>query len=78
MHTYLNKDNVALMGFAKFSSLEERQHVEKLLDYQLKCCSIIFGSMLSFKYLVPFSLIFRANKETKIYAAVHADASIRI
>ncbi|KAF5470393.1 hypothetical protein F2P56_010910 [Juglans regia] len=39
IYTYFDRDNVALKGFAKFfkdSSKEERQHAEKLMEYQNK------------------------------------------
>ncbi|KAI9118097.1 hypothetical protein K1719_010429 [Acacia pycnantha] len=37
MHAYFDRDNIALKGLAKFfkdSSEEERQHAEKLMEYQ--------------------------------------------
>ncbi|CAN0909808.1 Ferritin-3, chloroplastic [Linum grandiflorum] len=39
MHAYFDRDNVALKGLAKFfkeSSAEEREHAEKLMEYQNK------------------------------------------
>ncbi|KAF3331804.1 ferritin-2 [Carex littledalei] len=39
MYAYFDRDNVALKGFAKFfkeSSEEEREHAEKLMEYQNK------------------------------------------
>nr|BAK09173.1 ferritin [Tamarix androssowii] len=39
MYAYFDRDNVALKGLAKFfkeSSLEEREHAEKLMEYQNK------------------------------------------
>ncbi|XP_031378639.1 ferritin-4, chloroplastic-like [Punica granatum] len=39
MYAYFERDNVALKGLAKFfkeSSLEEREHAEKLIEYQNK------------------------------------------
>ncbi|KAK9159177.1 hypothetical protein Scep_005751 [Stephania cephalantha] len=39
LYAYFDRDNVALKGFAKFfkeSSLEEREHAEKLMEYQNK------------------------------------------
>ncbi len=39
MYAYFDRDNVALTGFAKFfkeSSEEEREHAEKLMEYQNK------------------------------------------
>ncbi|TXG63830.1 hypothetical protein EZV62_010824 [Acer yangbiense] len=39
LFTYFDRDNVALKGLAKFfkeSSLEEREHAEKLMEYQNK------------------------------------------
>ncbi|KAG6629035.1 hypothetical protein CIPAW_14G055400 [Carya illinoinensis] len=39
IYAYFDRDNVALKGFAKFfkdSSIEERQHAEKLMEYQNK------------------------------------------
>ncbi|XP_028792031.1 ferritin-2, chloroplastic-like [Neltuma alba] len=37
VHAYFDRDNIALKGLAKFfkdSSVEERQHAEKLMEYQ--------------------------------------------
>ncbi|XP_010554686.1 PREDICTED: ferritin-4, chloroplastic-like [Tarenaya hassleriana] len=39
MYAYFDRDNVALKGLAKFfkeSSVEEREHAEKLMEYQIK------------------------------------------
>ncbi|KAG7574345.1 Ferritin-like diiron domain [Arabidopsis suecica] len=39
MYAYFDRDNIALKGLAKFfkeSSLEEREHAEKLMEYQNK------------------------------------------
>ncbi|XP_022755539.1 ferritin-3, chloroplastic-like [Durio zibethinus] len=67
MYAYFDRDNVALKGFAKFfkdSSAEERQHAEKLMDYQNKRG----GKVVLQSMLMPLSEFDHAEKGDALYA----------
>ncbi|KAL4291479.1 hypothetical protein GQ457_14G026300 [Hibiscus cannabinus] len=67
MFAYFDRDNVALKGLAKFfkeSSLEEREHAEKLMEYQNKRG----GKVKLQSILMPFSEFDHAEKGDALYA----------
>ncbi|GMI87309.1 ferritin 4 [Hibiscus trionum] len=67
MFAYFDRDNVALKGLAKFfkeSSLEEREHAEKLMEYQNKRG----GKVKLQSILMPFSEFDNAEKGDALYA----------
>ncbi|XWS74392.1 hypothetical protein CRYUN_Cryun02cG0211300 [Craigia yunnanensis] len=67
MYAYFGRDNVALKGFAKVfkdSSVEERQHAEKLMDYQNKRG----GKVMLQSMLIPLSEFDHAEKGDALYA----------
>ncbi|XP_039010786.1 ferritin-3, chloroplastic-like [Hibiscus syriacus] len=67
MFAYLDRDNVALKGLAKFfkeSSLEEREHAEKLMEYQNKRG----GKVKLQSILMPFSEFDHVEKGDALYA----------
>ncbi|XVE99816.1 hypothetical protein REPUB_Repub03eG0234100 [Reevesia pubescens] len=64
---YFDRDNVALKGLAKFfkeSSLEEREHAEKLMEYQNKRG----GKVKLQSILMPLSEFDHAEKGDALYA----------
>ncbi|XWS07605.1 hypothetical protein CRYUN_Cryun41cG0003600 [Craigia yunnanensis] len=64
---YFDRDNVALKGLAKFfkeSSLEEREHAEKLMEYQNKRG----GKVKLLSILMPLSEFDHAEKGDALYA----------
>lgn len=67
MYAYFDRDNVALKGLAKFfkeSSLEEREHAEKLMEYQNKR-----GGKVKLQSIVmPFSEFDHVEKGDALYA----------
>jgi ferritin heavy chain len=67
LFAYFDRDNVALKGFAKFfkeSSLEEREHAEKLMEYQNKR-----GGRVHLKSIVmPLSDYVHVEKGDALYA----------
>ncbi|KAF2319162.1 hypothetical protein GH714_013650 [Hevea brasiliensis] len=67
MFAYFDRDNVALKGLAKFfkeSSLEEREHAEKLMEYQNKR-----GGKVKLQSIVmPLSEFDHAEKGDALYA----------
>ncbi|XP_021278097.1 ferritin-3, chloroplastic-like [Herrania umbratica] len=67
MYAYFDRDNVALKGCAKFfkdSSVEERQHAEKLMEYQNKRG----GKVQLQSILLPLSEFDHAEKGDALYA----------
>lgn len=67
MYAYLDRDNVALKGFAKFfkeASTEERQHAEMMMEYQNKRG----GRVLLQSMVIPFSEFDNAEKGDALYA----------
>ncbi|XVE69476.1 hypothetical protein DITRI_Ditri09bG0155200 [Diplodiscus trichospermus] len=67
MFAYFDRDNVALKGLAKFfkeSSLEEREHAEKLMEYQNKRG----GKVKLQSILMPLSEFDHADKGDALYA----------
>nr|KJB74370.1 hypothetical protein B456_011G290900 [Gossypium raimondii] len=67
MYAYFDRDNVALKGLAKFfkeSSLEEREHAEKLMEYQNKRG----GQVKLQSILMPCSEFDHAEKGDALYA----------
>ncbi|KAK9280092.1 hypothetical protein L1049_013777 [Liquidambar formosana] len=67
MYAYFDRDNVALKGLAKFfkeSSEEERQHAEKLIDYQNKRG----GKVKLQSMLMPLSEFDHAEKGDALHA----------
>nr|GLL30903.1 ferritin-3, chloroplastic-like [Ipomoea trifida] len=67
MYAYFDRDNVALKGIAKFfkdSSEEERQHAEKLMDYQNKRG----GKVMLHTLLMPLSDFDHQEKGDALYA----------
>ncbi|KAK4385297.1 Ferritin-2, chloroplastic [Sesamum angolense] len=67
MYAYFDRDNVALKGLAKFfneSSLEEREHAEKLMEYQNKRG----GKVKLQSILMPLSEFDHAEKGDALYA----------
>ncbi|EOY34587.1 Ferritin 4 [Theobroma cacao] len=67
MYAYFDRDNVALKGFARFfkdSSVEERQHAEKLMEYQNKRG----GKVQLQSMLMPLSEFDHAEKGDALYA----------
>ncbi|XWS65805.1 hypothetical protein CRYUN_Cryun05aG0145000 [Craigia yunnanensis] len=67
MFAYFDRDNVALKGLAKFfkeSSLEEREHAEKLMEYQNKRG----GKVKLLSILIPLSEFDHAEKGDALYA----------
>ncbi|KAE8726768.1 Ferritin-2 [Hibiscus syriacus] len=67
MFAYFDRDNVALKGLAKFfkeSSLEEREHAEKLMEYQNKRG----GKVKLQSILMPFSEFDHVEKGDALYA----------
>ncbi|XP_039010054.1 ferritin-2, chloroplastic-like isoform X2 [Hibiscus syriacus] len=67
MFAYFNRDNVALKGLAKFfkeSSLEEREHAEKLMEYQNKRG----GKVKLQSILMPLSEFDHVEKGDALYA----------
>ncbi|KAK4436481.1 Ferritin-2, chloroplastic [Sesamum alatum] len=67
MFAYFDRDNVALKGLAKFfkeSSLEEREHAEKLMVYQNKRG----GKVKLQSILMPLSEFEHAEKGDALYA----------
>ncbi|MBA0629847.1 hypothetical protein Godav_024343 [Gossypium davidsonii] len=67
MYAYFDRDNVALKGLAKFfkeSSLEEREHAEKLMEYQNKRG----GQVKLQSILMPLSEFDHAEKGDALYA----------
>ncbi|KAK4433356.1 Ferritin-2, chloroplastic [Sesamum alatum] len=67
MFAYFDRDNVALKGLAKFfkeSSLEEREHAEKLMEYQNKRG----GKVKLQSILMPLSEFDDAEKGDALYA----------
>ncbi|XVF40786.1 hypothetical protein PTKIN_Ptkin01aG0143700 [Pterospermum kingtungense] len=66
MFAYFDRDNVALKGLAKFfkeSSLEEREHAEKLMEYQNKRG----GKVKLQSILMPLSEFDHAEKGDALY-----------
>ncbi|KAL1172218.1 hypothetical protein V6Z11_A05G335000 [Gossypium hirsutum] len=67
MFAYFDRDNVALKGLAKFfkeSSLEEREHAEKFMEYQNKR-----GGKVKLQSIVmPLSEFDHAEKGDALYA----------
>ncbi|MBA0697171.1 hypothetical protein Goari_003665 [Gossypium aridum] len=66
MYAYFDRDNVALKGLAKFfkeSSLEEREHAEKLMEYQNKRG----GQVKLQSILMPCSEFDHAEKGDALY-----------
>nr|GMD18817.1 ferritin-3, chloroplastic-like [Ipomoea batatas] len=69
MYAYFDRDNVALKGIAKFfkdSSEEERQHAEKLMDYQNKRG----GKVMLHTLLMPLSDFDHQEKGDALYGLV--------
>ncbi|KAK5795684.1 ferritin-3, chloroplastic-like [Gossypium arboreum] len=67
MFAYFDRDNVALKGLAKFfkeSSLEEREHAEKLMEYQNKRG----GQVKLQSIIMPLSEFDHAEKGDALYA----------
>ncbi|KAJ4720126.1 Ferritin [Melia azedarach] len=67
MFAYFDRDNVALKGLAKFfkeSSLEEREHAEKLMEYQNKRG----GKVKLQSILMPLTEFDHAEKGDALYA----------
>ncbi|CAI0377948.1 unnamed protein product [Linum tenue] len=67
MYAYFDRDNVALKGLAKFfkeSSEEEREHAEKLMEYQNKRG----GKVKLQSILMPLSEFDHAEKGDALYA----------
>lgn len=67
MFAYFDRDNVALKGLAKFfkeSSEEEREHAEKLMEYQ----NIRGGRVKLHSILMPLSEFDHAEKGDALYA----------
>ncbi|KAG8484076.1 hypothetical protein CXB51_023041 [Gossypium anomalum] len=67
LYAYFDRDNVALKGFAKFfkeSSEEEREHAEKLMEYQNKRG----GRVKLHSILMPPSEFDHAEKGDALYA----------
>ncbi|KAK6145544.1 hypothetical protein DH2020_022364 [Rehmannia glutinosa] len=67
MFAYFDRDNVALKGLAKFfkeSSVEEREHAEKLMEYQNKRG----GKVKLQSILMPLSEFEHAEKGDALYA----------
>ncbi|GER30404.1 ferritin [Striga asiatica] len=67
MFAYFDRDNVALKGLAKFfkeSSIEEREHAEKLMEYQNKRG----GKVKLQSILMPLSEFDHAEKGDALYA----------
>ncbi|KAG8390142.1 hypothetical protein BUALT_Bualt01G0052800 [Buddleja alternifolia] len=67
MFAYFDRDNVALKGLAKFfkeSSVEEREHAEKLMEYQNKRG----GKVKLQSILMPLSEFDHAEKGDALYA----------
>ncbi|XP_040366355.1 ferritin-4, chloroplastic isoform X2 [Rosa chinensis] len=67
MYAYFDRDNVALRGLAKFfkeSSEEEREHAEKLMEYQNKRG----GRVKLQSILMPLSEFDHAEKGDALYA----------
>ncbi|XP_076954674.1 ferritin-2, chloroplastic-like [Bidens hawaiensis] len=67
MYAYFDRDNVALKGLAKFfkeSSEEERDHAEKLMEYQNKRS----GKVKLQSILMPLSEFDHAEKGDALYA----------
>ncbi|KAL4386960.1 hypothetical protein GQ457_09G030500 [Hibiscus cannabinus] len=67
MFAYFDRDSVALKGLAKFfkeSSLEEREHAEKLMEYQNKRG----GKVKLQSILMPFSEFDHVEKGDALYA----------
>ncbi|KAL3652261.1 2Fe-2S ferredoxin [Castilleja foliolosa] len=67
MFAYFDRDNVALKGLANFfkeSSIEEREHAEKLMEYQNKRG----GKVKLQSVVMPFSEFEHAEKGDALYA----------
>lgn len=67
MYAYFDRDNIALQGLAKFfkeSSEEEREHAEKLMEYQ----NIRGGKVKLHSILMPPSEFEHAEKGDALYA----------
>ncbi|KAJ4753883.1 Ferritin [Rhynchospora pubera] len=67
MYAYFDRDNIALRGFAKFfkeSSEEEREHAEKLMEYQNKRG----GRVKLQSILMPVSEYDHSEKGDALYA----------
>ncbi|KAE8712018.1 Ferritin-3 [Hibiscus syriacus] len=67
MFAYFDRDNVALKGLAKFfkeCSLEEREHAEKLMEYQNKRG----GKVKLQSILMPYSEFDHVEKGDALYA----------
>ncbi|KAF8397218.1 hypothetical protein HHK36_016126 [Tetracentron sinense] len=67
MYAYLDRDNIALKGIAKFfeeSSEEERQHAEKLMEYQI----MRGGKVRLLSILNPLSEFDHFEKGDALYA----------
>lgn len=67
MYAYFDRDNIALKGLAKFfkeSSEEEREHAEKLMEYQ----NIRGGRVKLHSILMPLSEFDHAQKGDALYA----------
>lgn len=67
MFAYFDRDNVALKGLAKFfkeSSIEEREHAEKLMEYQNKRG----GKVKLASILMPLTEFDHAEKGDALYA----------
>ncbi|XP_019178525.1 PREDICTED: ferritin-3, chloroplastic-like [Ipomoea nil] len=67
MYAYFDRDNIALKGIAKFfkdSSEEERQHAEKLMDYQ----NMRGGKVVLHTILMPDSDFDHQEKGDALYA----------
>ncbi|KAG2285098.1 hypothetical protein Bca52824_044702 [Brassica carinata] len=66
MYAYFDRDNVALKGLAKFfkeSSVEEREHAEKLMEYQNKR-----GGKVKLQFIVaPLSEFEHVDKGDALY-----------
>lgn len=67
MYAYFDRDNIALKGLAKFfkeSSEEEREHAEKLMEYQ----NVRGGKVKLHSILMPPSEFEHAEKGDALYA----------
>ncbi|XP_022767798.1 ferritin-3, chloroplastic [Durio zibethinus] len=67
LYAYFDRDNIALKGLAKFfkeSSEEEREHAEKLMEYQ----NIRGGRVKLHSILMPLSEFEHAEKGDALYA----------
>ncbi|EPS63486.1 ferritin, partial [Genlisea aurea] len=67
LYAYFDRDNVALKGFAKFfkeASKEEREHAEKLMEYQNKRG----GRVKLYSILLPPTEFDHAEKGEALYA----------